>query len=942
MRAGRASLLGGLCLLMSVVAFPLTGIAEAHADVSPTTVTTSLSDGTNSGTSLTEPVGTAVTDTAALSGDNASTATGTVTYNVYSDAACTTLVNGGPAQTISTAGTPPSSAPVTLNLPGTYYWQAVYSGDTANGGSESTCGLNGEVEIVSSGSTPTSVSTTLSGDGQSGSSVSVPAGTTVTDTASLNGDAAGSATGTVTYDVYADAACTDLVNSGAAEAITTPGTPPPSAGVTLSTPGTYYWEASYSGDADNAPSASTCGPGGEVETVTPAETTVTTELSGDGQNGTAIAVPAGTSVTDMATLAGTDAWVATGSVTYTVYSDAACSTEVSTATVAITTPGTLPASAPVTLTIAGTYYWQVAYGGDDLGNAPSVSTCGASGEVETVTMAPTTLAASLSGGGQSGTAIAVPAGTAVTDTATLSGPDAVRATGMVTYTVYSDAACTDAVAGTTASIGPAGTVPSAAATLTIAGTYYWQVSYSGDGNNLGYTTPCGPSDEVETVTPQQQSTSLATVLSGDGQSGTAITVPQGTAVTDTATLAGNDAGVASGTVTYTVYSNSACTTAVSTGAAEQVTAPGTLPSSAPVTLPGTGTYYWKASYSGDLNNAAVTSACGASGGTETVTTAPLPVTLTASLLSAPKNGTSITVPAGTSVRDSVHLAGVNVATATGTVTYRVYSNAACTTLVATAGTVTVTGGVVPSSASETLTTPGTYYWTASYSGDSSANKPAASACGAQTEVVTPAPVVDAKVTAQASHTATVKISTPTAGDLLVAFVAGRGPAGKSQTATVSGGGLKWTLASRENTGPGDSEVWYAKAGATAKLTNASVTATERYTGSNVSLTVVAFKNAAGVGRHATSHSNSAAPSGSLTTSKTNSWVFAVGDDWLHSAARTTGSGQTILHESNDSADTYWVQSTSGVTSNAGTKVTINDTKPPKDPYNLVLIEILAS
>src|SRR5580693_2665119 len=230
MRAGgRASLLGGLCLLLSAVAFPLTGITQAHADVTPTTVTTSLSDGTNSGTSLTEAVGTAVTDTATLSGDNASTATGTVTYNVYSDAACTALVNGGSAETISTAGTPSASAPVTLDIPGTYYWQAAYSGDAANGASESTCGLNGEVEIVSPGSTPTSVSATLSGDGQSGVSLSVPAGTTITDTASLSGDAAASATGTVTYDVYSDAACTDLVNSGTAESITTPGTLPPSA-----------------------------------------------------------------------------------------------------------------------------------------------------------------------------------------------------------------------------------------------------------------------------------------------------------------------------------------------------------------------------------------------------------------------------------------------------------------------------------------------------------------------------------------------------------------------------------------------------------------------------------------------------------------------------------------------------------------------------------------
>lgn len=938
MRAGgRASLLGGLCLLMSAVAFPLTGIAQAHADVTPTTVTTSLSDGTNSGTSLTEAVGTAVTDMATLSGDNASTATGTVTYNVYSDAACTALVNGGSAETISTAGTPPASAPVTLNIPGTYYWQAAYSGDAANGASESTCGLNGEVEIVSPGSTPTSVSATLSGDGQSGVSLSVPAGTTITDTASLSGDAAASATGTVTYDVYSDAGCTDLVNSGTAESITTPGTLPLSAGVTLSTPGTYYWEASYSGDADNAPSESTCGPSGEVETVTPAETTVTTALSGGGQAGTSITVPAGTQVTDTATLAGTDAWVASGSVTYTVYSDAACTTEVSTATVSIITPGMLPTSAPVLLTIAGTYYWQVAYDGD-LGNAPSVSTCGQSGEIETVAQAPTTMAQSLSGGGQSGTAISVPAGTAVTDTATLSGPDAIRATGMVTYTVYTDSSCTDPFEATTASIAPAGTVPpSGPLTLTVAGTYYWQVSYIGDPNNDAFTTPCG--GEVETVTPAQQRTSLTTELSSGAQTGTTISVSAGTPVSAAATLAGVNAGVATGTVTYTVYSNAACTTAVSSGTPEQITAAGTLPASAQVTLNTPGIYYWQSSYSGDLNNAAFTGSCGASGETETVTPAPLPVTLTASLLSPPKNGTSISVPAGTSVRNSVHLTGVDAAKATGTVTYRVYSNATCTTLVATAGTVTVTGGVVPASAAETLTKPGTYYWTASYGGDSG-NQPAASACRAETEIVTPPPAIDAKVSAQASHAAIVKISTPTAGDLLVAFVSGRGPAGKSQTATVSSSGLKWTLVGRENTGRGDTEVWDARA--SGKLSNLSVTATERYTGSNVSLTVVAFKNAAGIGKHATFHSSAGAPTGSLTTSDASSWVFAVGDDWLHSTSRITGSGQALVHESTDSADIYWVQSTSGTTPKAGTKVTINDTKPPKDPYNLVLVEILSS
>jgi hypothetical protein len=116
---------------------------------------------------------------------------------------------------------------------------------------------------------PTAVTTSLSGNGQSGTSIMVPAGTAVTDTAVLSGTNASTATGTITYNVYSDPACTVAVdvNAGTGESITTPGTLPASTPVTLSTAGTYYWQASYSGDANNGPSTSTCGTAGEVETV---------------------------------------------------------------------------------------------------------------------------------------------------------------------------------------------------------------------------------------------------------------------------------------------------------------------------------------------------------------------------------------------------------------------------------------------------------------------------------------------------------------------------------------------------------------------------------------------------------------------------------------------------------------------------------------------------
>jgi hypothetical protein len=114
---------------------------------SSTTVSTVLSDGTNSGTSLTESVNSTVTDSAALAGAGVSTAGGTVTYLVFSDSTCAKVVDD--SQVTVTDGVVPPSAPETLSKPGTYYWTAVYSGDSANAGSVEACGS--EIETVVTG-----------------------------------------------------------------------------------------------------------------------------------------------------------------------------------------------------------------------------------------------------------------------------------------------------------------------------------------------------------------------------------------------------------------------------------------------------------------------------------------------------------------------------------------------------------------------------------------------------------------------------------------------------------------------------------------------------------------------------------------------------------------------------------------------------------------------
>ena len=68
-----------------------------------------------------------------------------------------------------------------------------------------------------------------------------------------------------------------------------------------------------------------------------------------------------------------------------------------------------------------------------------------------------------------------------------------------------------------------------------------------------------------------------------------------------------------GTVTYSVYTDSGCSNAASgmqpSPATVTVGSGAAVPNSAAVTFPAPGTYYWHAAYSGDSNNAAATSAC---------------------------------------------------------------------------------------------------------------------------------------------------------------------------------------------------------------------------------------------------------------------------------------------------------------------------------------------
>jgi len=198
--------------------------------------------------------------------------------------------------------------------------------------------------------------------------------------------------------------------------------------------------------------------------------------------------------------------------------------------------------------------------------------------------------------------------------------------------------------------------------------------------------------------------------------------------------------------------------------------------------------------------------------------------------------------------------------------------------------------------------------------------------------------VDRVVFSDGAGTETVTLTTATAGELLVAFVASEGNVG--QTVTVSGAGLTWTLVRRANAIEGTSEVWSAVA--PARLINATITATQSVSsGMNQSLTVVAFTGAGGIGASVGNSGSRTAPSVVLTTTRAGSFVYGVGNDPIRRAARTLGANQSIVHQwvDTDSNQTFWVQARNGLVPLAGTGVNINSTSVNGD-WNLVAVEIL--
>jgi hypothetical protein len=212
------------------------------------------------------------------------------------------------------------------------------------------------------------------------------------------------------------------------------------------------------------------------------------------------------------------------------------------------------------------------------------------------------------------------------------------------------------------------------------------------------------------------------------------------------------------------------------------------------------------------------------------------------------------------------------------------------------------------------------------------------------------PVIDAVKSVSRSTNATTLVSgafsTTKANELLLAFISADYRTGANTTVTaVTGASLTWVLVQRTNAQSGSSEIWRAFAPTT--LVNVSVTATLSQSVAGA-MSVVSFSNvdttgtngSGAIGATASANASPGAPSATLVTTRNNSLVFGVGNDYDNAIARTVGTNQTMVNQYLATiGDTYWVQRTTTAVASAGTSVTINDTAPTGDRYNLSICEI---
>ena len=320
---------------------------------------------------------TAAAITATLGSSSGTNATGTIMFTVFGPqpTAPTNCASGGtPVGNASPAGNGAyhPSAGYSPPAAGTYWWYASMNGDANNNGATSACGSGMPSTVVNANAT--TISLTAQGSDTTNAPIAASA-----IAASLSGTT-GSAGGTITFYVWGPQASPPSGCPAGGYAFASAGVSGshaynPSAGFTPTVAGTYWWSASYGGDANNNGSGSACGSGMASTAVTnPNPTSLSAAAPAMATAGTTISSSALS-----ATLSGA-AGGAGGTITFYVWGQAGPPSGCPAggyafATAAVSGNGTYHPSAGFYEGLPTTLWWYASYSGD-ASNAASGSACG--------------------------------------------------------------------------------------------------------------------------------------------------------------------------------------------------------------------------------------------------------------------------------------------------------------------------------------------------------------------------------------------------------------------------------------------------------------------------------------------------------------------------------------------------------------------------------------
>ena len=297
--------------------------------------------------------------------------------------------------------------------------------------------------------------------------------------------------------------------------------------------GTYYWVATYSGDANNKEAVSGCA--AEPITVTKA----TPELATTQEPASGVV---GSTFRDKATLSGLFGAKPGGSIGWKLYDNGLCEgTPVATdGPVTVSANGRYTTPNGASPKPAGTYYWVATYSGD-ANNKEATSGCAAE-PLEVEKAMPEVITAQLPASGT--------VGATFKDKATISGLFGAKPGGSVSWKLYDNSKCEGSAVASDGPVAVTGdgeyTTPSGASP-DLAGTYYWVATYTGDANNNEVSSGCADEPlKIGVATPELSTTQ-------EPASGTV-----GATFKDKATISGLFGAKPGGSIRWKLYDNPTC------------------------------------------------------------------------------------------------------------------------------------------------------------------------------------------------------------------------------------------------------------------------------------------------------------------------------------------------------------------------------------------------